>query len=152
MPEISTASASDGKDTCPELNANIFSRLLFTWAQPLFTRASELHKENKALGQMDLLALPRMDHGKTISPAFEAAWREAGPNPTLSQTLRQVIGRRFVRAGFVKVFNTMLYFSFPLLLNAILIYIEEMQTGKFAKDDPCGTCTTVGIGSQHSYS
>ena len=124
-----------GNDTSPELNANIISRLLFMWAKPLFTRASALHAENKGLEGTDLLPLPHMDHGDTISPTFEKAWKES-QDPTISRALRKVIGRRFVRAGFLKVFNTCLQFAFPLLLNAILVFIEEMQAGVYTKEDP----------------
>ncbi|KAG7361469.1 multidrug ABC transporter permease/ATPase [Nitzschia inconspicua] len=54
----------------------------------------------------------------------------------LRKTLLAVMGWRFVFAGFVKAVNTILQFSFPLLLNAILSFIEDTQAGKFTEDDP----------------
>lgn len=54
----------------------------------------------------------------------------------LRKAVTAVIGRRFVVAGFIKMCNTGLQFSFPLLLNLILTFIEDMQAGKIANDDP----------------
>uniref|UniRef100_A0A7S3P1A1 Uncharacterized protein n=1 Tax=Amphora coffeiformis TaxID=265554 RepID=A0A7S3P1A1_9STRA len=45
-----------------------------------------------------------------------------------------VMGRRFYVAGMIKVFNTGLQFSFPLLLQAILQFIEDSQMGRIAPD------------------
>ncbi|EEC47522.1 predicted protein [Phaeodactylum tricornutum CCAP 1055/1] len=45
-----------------------------------------------------------------------------------------VIGRRFLFAGLIKVLNTALQFSFPLLLNEILAFIEDTQAGRIPED------------------
>jgi hypothetical protein len=52
--------------------------------------------------------------------------------------LMAVFGRSFYVAGVVKFCNTMLQFSFPLLLNAILKYIEDTQSGAIGADSPGG--------------
>jgi ABC-type multidrug transport system fused ATPase/permease subunit len=49
-----------------------------------------------------------------------------------------VIGCRFIVAGFIKVLNTSLQFSFPLLLQAILGFIEDTQQGRIAEDSSWG--------------
>lgn len=49
-----------------------------------------------------------------------------------------VIGRPFVVAGFLKFVNTSLQFSFPLLLQAILLFIEQSQAGEFQDSDSWG--------------
>jgi hypothetical protein len=49
-----------------------------------------------------------------------------------------VFGRSFYVAGVIKFCNTMLQFSFPLLLNAILKYIEDTQSGAIGPDSPGG--------------
>ena len=125
-----------GKDDAPEMQANIVSRLLFMWAQPLFRRASDLHKQNKALEQEDLIQLPSIDYGKRIAPVFEEAWKKApAGKATIVTAVKAVIGRRFIIAGFVKLLNTGLQFTFPLLLKAILVFIEQTQAGTIGKDD-----------------
>lgn len=126
-----------GQDSSPELSSNIVSRIFYLWAQPLFRRASSLHKEQKALEQEDLLALPSIDHGQVIAPAFEEAWRKQVPasDATIGTAVRAVIGKRFIFAGFVKVINTGLQFTFPILLSEVLKFIEQTQAGVIGKDD-----------------
>lgn len=110
-----------------EDEANIFSHLFFYWAQPLFRRASDLHKENKALELNDLLPLPKIDESSTI---FH--WNDTSTNEKVSQTMMKVMGRRFVLAGMIKVVNTGLQFTFPLLLRAILQFMEDTQAGRIS--------------------
>lgn len=45
-----------------------------------------------------------------------------------------VLGKSFWFAGLIKMLNTCLQFSFPLLLNAILKFIEDSQAGKIPDD------------------
>jgi len=59
-----------------------------------------------------------------------------GSTTVLRRTLMEVMGSRFVIAGFIKALNTALQFCFPLLLNAILKFIEETQAGFFDDTDP----------------
>jgi hypothetical protein len=54
----------------------------------------------------------------------------------IQKAVSGVMGRRFVLAGAVKALNTSLQFSFPLLLNAILRFIEDTQNGVFDDSDP----------------
>jgi ABC-type multidrug transport system fused ATPase/permease subunit len=128
---------TDNNEPSPEMSANIFSRIMLHWAQPLFSRASDLHKQNRALEQEDLLPLPEMDMGKIIFPPFEQAWNaQPTETATIIPAVRAVIGRRFVAAGFVKLFNTSLQFSFPLILNALLKFMEQTQRGEIDPEDP----------------
>jgi hypothetical protein len=139
----------------PEEDAWLLSRLLFSWEKPLFQRANKLHKRGEALQQEDLLPLPSSDHGEEVGDEFENAWKKEGvlPAPSvkkledlkdsddqgtakLRQALLAVMGPRFIVAGFIKAANTSLQFCFPLLLNAILKFIEETQAGLFDDSDP----------------
>lgn len=127
----------------PEANASFVSKIFFWWIQPLFSRASFLHKHNRALEQVDLVPLSHMDYGNVVSNKFEETWASFSttPLPTepkekkaelerrLRKSLLSVIGRRLFAAGVVKFFNTALQFTFPLLLNAILTFIERTQRG-----------------------
>lgn len=54
----------------------------------------------------------------------------------LRKAIFGVVGRRFLIAGCIKVLNTVLQFSFPLLLNAILKFIERTQSGEYSSDSP----------------
>lgn len=149
----STSIATANQKPSPEANANFFSRVVFSWAQPLFRRATERHKVNQGLEQEDLLPLMECDLGRHIGPVFEKAWKDqvdSSSNTTstatlvqngnhaddantdsndakLSTAIRAVIGRRFVTAGLIKILNTFLQFTFPLLLRAILRFIELSQ-------------------------
>lgn len=139
----------------PEERAWFVSRLFFAWERPLFRRANRLHRKGKALEQDDLLPLPRMDLGDIIGPKFEEAWnkRAGGDKPTvkklddlkgdneqstirLRQSLLDIMGPRFYIAGLIKLLNSSLQFCFPLLLNAILKFIEETQSGAIEPTAP----------------
>mmetsp|Transcript_6430 Transcript_6430/g.9093 ORF Transcript_6430/g.9093 Transcript_6430/m.9093 type:complete len:1412 (+) Transcript_6430:44-4279(+) len=142
----------------PEVSANIFSKLIFWWAQPLFDRASYLHQRGKAVKHEDLIPLADFDKGDVIGRKFEKGWSkvqknletEQGDSPSSTQaqeektkmlvrslqsSIMSVIGRRFVVAGIIKFGNSTLQFGFPLLLNALLKFIEETDTGKIDESD-----------------
>lgn len=121
-----------------EEQSNFFFRLLFMWLQPLFTRAAALHKEGKALQEGDLTPLAAQDHGSSIEERFENVWNtwKAGkeyktPQAELeSRVLASLLGvckHRMIAAGILKFFNTGLQFTFPLVLQAILKFLEESQ-------------------------
>lgn len=118
----------------PESAANFLSSLLFFWIQPLFSRASALHREGKALEHEDLVPLTEEDHGDVLSERFDSGWDSAKPEASTEAKLRKailrVLGTRLYIAGAIKFFNTSLQFAFPLLLNAILKFFEDIQSGK----------------------
>ena len=143
-------------DGVPEEQAWFPSQLLFMWQRPLFRRAYQLTKQGKALEQEDLLPLPKIDHSDAIGPMFEKAWkkREGGDGDRavkkledlkgdvkystkrLSGSLLEVMGRRFWVAGAIKMLNSSLQFSFPILLNNILKFMEETQAGIIDANSP----------------
>jgi ABC transporter transmembrane region len=142
----------------PEERAWLLSRLFFAWMQPLFRSAQILHKHNAALEHEDLLPLPRIDHGAPIIHDFDTTWHrlvaaadstkiavtgedeqnnsknDANRTDIIRKAIFAVIGPRFVAAGVIKFFNSVLQFSFPLILNAILKFIEQTQGGRIAND------------------
>ena len=147
-----------------EESANFLARLTFAWTRPLFRKATDLRKDRSTLLQLDdLLQLPPWDHGHAIYEQFCQAWNETadanadaatntipsgaknfseqveeqgGKMDRLQHAVFHVAGRRFVVAGCIKVVNTCLQFSFPLLLQAILKFIEDTQQGRIAEDAP----------------
>lgn len=44
--------------------------------------------------------------------------------------------RYIIEGGFLRFLNSVLQFSFPLLLNLILAYFQDVQSGVITKDDP----------------
>ena len=143
-PEKTTASLAGNEE-----RANCFSQLLFGWAQPLFSQAAAAARDkDRALQFEDLLELPTKDTGNAVFLAFHTAWQAAmaGRDPaTLSKDEREtalrsalgaVLGRQFKVAGCIKFVNTVLQFSFPVLLNLILKFIEDTQRGAIASDAP----------------
>ena len=118
----------------------------------MFQRAAELKKEGKGLEQEDLLPLIHHDTSDVVADIFERAWNETesdeqasslGLNEATSTSrirhaLWSVLGSPFLFAGFIKAINSGLQFSFPLLLNAILEFIEETQAGDISDDAPGG--------------
>jgi hypothetical protein len=146
-------------DGIPEEKAWFISHIFFTWMRPLFRRARYQTRRGTALQHEDLLPLPRIDYGEPIWSSFERSWESAAPhgasdnseagedyaddadgNKNKTSRIRKalfgVMGRRFVMAGFIKMFNTALQFSFPLLLNQILKFIEATQAGAYSGEDP----------------
>lgn len=116
-----------------EEGAFLLSRLLFLWMRPLFRHANSLAKEKKALEPDDLPKLPFFDMGEQINQVFSKRWQE---KKKLWTSIFAVLGNRFIIAGGIKVINTGLQFSFPLILNAILKFIEDRQSGAITDDDP----------------
>lgn len=142
-------------DGVPEEQAWLLSQLLYSWQRPLFRRASQLIRKGRALEQEDLLPLPKIDLGDVIGPKFEEAWKkrvivheptikkledlkgDSDMNTTrLRRTLLDIMGTRFYVAGVIKMINSALQFCFPVLLNAILKFIEETQAGLIDESAP----------------
>lgn len=161
---IPASSATVWKSASPEEQANFFSRLIFWWVQPLFSRASVLRRQGDVLQQDDLVPLANIDQGGRILSIFDAHYtknaeklaaqraadadghtsgkkmkgkkkRDAAAQSKkelerqLKKTLFAVMGKRFIVAGLVKMVNSGLQFTFPLLLSAVLRFIEESQAG-----------------------
>lgn len=149
----------------PEEEAWPLSHIIFYWARPLFRRAAYLHKDGKALEHEDLLPLPHEDHGAVVGKSFEDAFKaaqqqeqaaraasgkpEAAPmklselkgaqgrnTRKVQKAVKAVVGWQFWLAGLIKMVNTCLQFCFPILLNAILSFIEESQAGLIPDDAP----------------
>lgn len=140
----------------PEEQAWWPSHMFFLWMRPLFARAQYLSRHHTGLQHEDLIPLPAIDHGEPITANFERTWaaqeQTVGPRYTnddddvnakyktdlVRKAIFAVIGRRFVIAGFIKVVNTGLQFSFPILLHMILKFIEDSQAGLISPSDSWG--------------
>lgn len=123
-----------------EEGASLPNRLLFLWMSPLFRRAKDHATRHERLENEDLLPLGSFDHGDRIHRLFHDRWSSTH---SLPRALLSVVGSRFVIAGAIKVLNSFLQFSFPLILNAILRYIEESSSSSSSTDTTTDSTTTT---------
>jgi ATP-binding cassette subfamily C (CFTR/MRP) protein 1 len=70
-----------------------------------------------------------------VTSSLSGGLANEGSTARTSSAIRAVIGRPMVVAGIIKIFNTLLQFAFPLLLNAILKFIEDIQSGRISETD-----------------
>ena len=141
----------------PEMSSSFLNRLLFLWIQPMFSRAAYLRQHGKFLENDDLVPLAAIDKAEEIGKLFDEAYNNYIPKPAkgkkegddqtiaeseaelekrLVHALLATVKRRLIVGGFFRFINTALQFSFPILLNLILAYYEDVQTGKVTKNDP----------------
>jgi hypothetical protein len=139
----------------PETTSSFLSRLVFYWMQPLFSRAAFLRKKDKWLEQIDLAPLANMDKTEEVEKLFEEAYKNYVPKKQqgiaeeTSSTTKELEARlthallatcksRLLVAGVARFLNTVLQFTFPVLLNLILSYYQDVQSGIITEDDPPG--------------
>lgn len=123
----------------------------------MFSRAAYLRQHGKFLENDDLVPLAAIDKAEEIGKLFDEAYNNYIPKPAkgkkegddqtiaeseaelekrLVHALLATVKRRLIVGGFFRFINTALQFSFPILLNLILAYYEDVQTGKVTKNDP----------------
>lgn len=137
----------------PEMSASFLNRLTFLWLQPMFSRAACLRKHGKFLENDDLVPLAAIDKSEEIEKLFDEAYsnwkgsrvgeeeqtiaeREAELEKRLVHALLATVKGRLIAGGVFRFLNTVLQFSFPILLNLILSYFEDVQSGKITENDP----------------
>jgi hypothetical protein len=142
----------------PEMSASFLNRLMFLWLQPMFSRAAYLRRHGMFLENDDLVPLAAIDKAEEIEKLFDEAYnnyvsrpgkkakregeeqtvvdREAELEKRLVHALLATVKGRLIAGGVFRFFNTMFQFSFPILLNLILSYYEDVQMGKLTKSDP----------------
>jgi len=141
----------------PEMSASFLNRLVFLWLQPMFSRADYLRQHGKYLENDDLVPLAAIDKAEEIDKLFDEAYDNYVPKPVkgkeegeeqtvpereaelekrLLHALLATVKRRLIVGGVFRFVNTVLQFSFPVLLNLILSYYEDVQMGKVTKNDP----------------
>lgn len=148
----------------PEMTSGFWSALTFLWVQPMFTRAARLRRHGMWLEQEDLAPLADMDRSENIERIFEEAYASYVPKRKkngkkkgddddgndggdgtespeelerrLVHALVATCKRRIIEGGLFRLVNSMLQFSFPILLNLLLSYYQDVQSGKVTPDDP----------------
>jgi len=141
----------------PEMSASFLNRIVFLWLQPMFARAAFLREHGKFLENDDLVPLAAIDKAEQIEKLFDEAYENYVPKPVkgkkegekqtiaerevelenrLIHALLATVKRRLIVGGIFRFVNTVFQFSFPILLNLILSYYEDVQDGKVTQNDP----------------
>ena len=151
------------KQVSPEQRAGLCQLVMFSWMNSLFTLARTKRKNGDSLDLDDLYAVVETDSSARIQGVFDAAYDKhraaaqanSGASPkeqkramesALIAGLKAVGYERTMRAGVLKIFNTMLQFLYPICVNGILQFIE---TGASDPDVPkyVGFLWAVGLGT-----
>lgn len=142
----------------PEMSSNFLSKITFQWIQPMFTRATYLRKNDLWLEQADLAPLAEIDKTENVEKIFEDAYDayarrkqekksaeivgDGGTkNPVnlerhLVHALLSTCWSRIIVGGVYRFINSTLQFSYPIFLNLILGYYQDVQSGVITKNDP----------------
>ncbi|XP_057430299.1 ABC transporter C family member 2-like [Lotus japonicus] len=113
----------EGELIFPERQANIFSKTLFSWMNPLMQLGYK-----RPLTERDIWKLDTWDTTETLNNGFQKCWAEESQKskPWLLRALNASLGRRFWFGGLWKIGNDVSQFSGPLILNQLL---QSMQEG-----------------------
>ncbi|KDP34963.1 hypothetical protein JCGZ_09251 [Jatropha curcas] len=112
-----------GEYICPERHVNVFSRIVFTWMNPIMKLGYK-----RPLTEKDIWKLDTWDRTETLNNRFQKCWVEESqrPRPWLLRALNSSLGARFWWGGFWKIGNDASQFVGPLILNQLL---QSMQQG-----------------------
>lgn len=110
----------------PEVNANIFSRILFFWPGELLS-----HGYNRPLQKEDLYFLDNPRLAKNITDKFANEWKKeiekykVGKKPSLLKALDRTIGWHFWCSLFTRLIGSFLQSISPLIMQAIVTFAME---------------------------
>ncbi|CAJ1962148.1 unnamed protein product [Sphenostylis stenocarpa] len=93
-----------GEMICPERSANILSRIMFSWMNPIMKLGYE-----RPLNEKDIWKLDTWERTETLINKFQKCWVEESrkPKPWLLRALNASLGGRFWWGGFCKWANAM---------------------------------------------
>lgn len=108
---------------CPERQANIFSRLVFSWMTPLMKQGFK-----RPVVEADIWKLDSWDQTEHLYRKFQGCWEEecSKEKPSLLRALNRSLGARFWLGGLFKIGNDASQFVGPTFLNLLL---QSMQRG-----------------------
>jgi ATP-binding cassette subfamily C (CFTR/MRP) protein 1 len=119
------AEAEKAPTASPEFSANLFSKLIFGWVDPLFRVGN---KKGQTLPQSELFPLSGVDDPAVISATFERLLKkhyEAGHPQPVNAAIREQFWAPMAKAGVVKFFNSSIRFSAPIFLNFLLAWLTS---------------------------
>lgn len=105
----------------PEEDSSTVGACLFSWMNPLLDLSSQ-----RPLESLDLPRLSRVDETASLTDRLEQAWQAQirGGNPSFLKALTKVFGPQFAFAGLFKTVNDALIFVGPVLLAALINFIQ----------------------------
>ncbi|GBG31208.1 ABC transporter, putative [Hondaea fermentalgiana] len=143
----SVAKDTLGPRRSAEEGAGIISRLFFLWTASIFSVAARKRREQGLeLEEDDIWELPHNDETSVVSEKFDSAWarKRAKLRPehdTAEDGLNEREAKRLLRGGLwamaswpikvggiFKFFNTSVQFLNPIILNAVLSFIQDLGT------------------------
>eukprot|EP00924_Labyrinthula_sp_SR-Ha-C_P006198 snap_masked-scaffold_63-processed-gene-0.64-mRNA-1 protein AED:0.01 eAED:0.01 QI:0/-1/0/1/-1/1/1/0/1323 len=108
----------------PEVTANVFSRMTFYWAFPLLNLTKKKNRVGEELSHEDLYWLPASDGTKYLSMKLNEKYKRTG---NLRSGILNVVKGQLYPSIIIRLLNTILQFSEPLVLNQLLLFIEEQD-------------------------
>eukprot|EP00127_Corallochytrium_limacisporum_P002056 Clim_evm44s99 gene=Clim_evmTU44s99 len=107
---------------CPELEANLFSRMTFWWVNKLVALGYR-----QPVRQDDLWHLKGSLQSKRVHDRFQTKWQKdaAASKANLWRTLLLGFGMQFYVAGFWQFGATILQFAGPALLGALINFTDD---------------------------
>lgn len=108
---------------CPELRANIVSRIFYCWITPLMKQGYK-----RPIVEADIWKLDQWDQTEQLYKNFQRCWEEecTKEKPSLLRALNKSLGARFWLGGIFKIGNDASQFVGPTFLNLLL---QSMQRG-----------------------
>ncbi|XP_050287870.1 ABC transporter C family member 2-like isoform X2 [Quercus robur] len=112
-----------GEQVCPERHVSVFSKIFFSWMNPIMKLGYK-----RPLTEKDVWKLDYWERTETLHNKFQKCWAEESqkPKPWLLRALNYSLGGRFWWGGFWKIGNDLSQFVGPLILNNLL---QSMQRG-----------------------
>lgn len=114
----------DSRYINPYDQADLFSKLMFSWMTPLMREGYENYLTNDHLPE-----LPSKDRADACNDSFERHWQEqiaSRPNnPSIFVALAQSFGMQYAFGGGCKVMQDVLAFSQPQLLKMLIEFVTE---------------------------
>lgn len=105
----------------PEEDSSTVGACIFSWMNPLLDLSSK-----RPLEALDLPRLSRVDETAALTDRLEQAWQAQirSGNPSFLKALSKVFGPQFAFAGLFKTVNDALVFVGPVLLAALINFIQ----------------------------
>ncbi|KAJ2335810.1 hypothetical protein GGH92_007925, partial [Coemansia sp. RSA 2673] len=112
----------------PVEDANIFSRLTFSWMSPLLKLG-----RRKQVSEGDLWEIPSNIAPVNIAETFDTNWQYeidqgAQRSPSLIRALWKTLGAPFALAGALKLIQDVIQFLQPVLLSLLLGFVSSHAT------------------------
>lgn len=128
-PPINSESDTLGPEKAPQPavsgapvdSAGLLSRMTFSWMGPTMAAGYRTPHEQEGLPP-----LPMQDCSDAVGAAYDSAKE---PGQTLWVTLMRAHGRTFAAAALFKLTFDMLQYTGPMLLNGLITFLDQSQSG-----------------------